>query len=132
MTTKPVLLDTHALLYWMNDSSELPRELRRRLSKTEQVVFVSAASVWEIAIKHRRGKLFGVEEYLARHSELHREWGFSGVAIDAEDGAVAGSLPFDHADPFDRMLIAQSLRLDATLATSDRTLRRLHRDTVWR
>ena len=111
--SRSLLLDTHALLWWMMDDPQLPAGLRERLADVVQVVYVSAASVWEIAIKHRRGRLHGVEDYLAAHAALHEEWGFQPVAIDASDASEAGSSTFDHADPFDRVLIAQSRRLDA-------------------
>lgn len=129
--SRPLLLDTHALLWWMMDDPQLPTGLRDRLLDPGQSVYISAASVWEIAIKHRRGRLHGVEDYLAAHVALHEEWGFQPVAIDPSDACEAGSLPFDHADPFNRVLIAQSRRLDAELATCDEAIRSVHADVFW-
>lgn len=129
--SRPILLDTHALLWWLLDDPQLPAGLRERMTDPQQEVLVSAATVWEIAIKARRGRLAGAEEYLANHAELHREWGFMPVAIDTEDARMAGGLAFHHADPFDRMLIAQSLRLKAELATCDEAIRAHHRDVCW-
>ncbi len=128
---KPLLLDTHALLWWMLDDPQLPGEVRRRMALPEQQVYVSAATVWEIAIKTRRGRLQGAEDYLQRHAAWHVEWGFASVAIDAEDARCAGGFPFEHADPFDRVLMAQSLRLDAELATCDEAIRQVHTLVFW-
>src|SRR3990172_10973869 len=62
----------------------------------------------EIAIKRRKGRLTGVDDYLARYLELHEVWGFSTVVIEPADAVAAGTLCLPHDDPFDRMLIVQS------------------------
>jgi len=129
--SRPLLLDTHALLWWLMDDPNLSPGLRDALADPDQGVYISAASVWEIAIKQRRGRLRGAEDYLAAHAELHEEWGFQPVAIDSADAAAAGGFPFIHADPFDRVLIAQSRRLEAPLATRDEAIREVHEDVVW-
>lgn len=128
---RPLLLDTHALLWWMMDDPQLPPDLRQRMADPQQPVLVSAASVWEIAIKRRRGRLSGVDAYLADHAGLHRDWGFQPVAIDPADAAAAGSFDFAHADPFDRVLIAQSRRTGADLATCDTSIRAVHPAVYW-
>ena len=129
--TLPLLLDTHALLWWMMDDPRLPVSLRERIANTEQVVHVSAASVWEIAIKTRKGRLRGTEPYLRNHSTLHRSWGFLPVSIESADAAAAGALELPHGDPFDRMLVAQAQRLGADLATRDQILRQCFARAVW-
>ncbi len=125
------LLDTCALLWWMADAPELGAAARRAIAQPRNDVLVSVASVWEIAIKRRRGRLVGVDEYLARHADLHDEWGFGTVVIEAEDTVRAGTLPLPLQDPFDRMLIAQSHRLGARIVTCDRAIRRHVRGCVW-
>jgi PIN domain nuclease of toxin-antitoxin system len=102
------LLDTHALLWWLSDDSSLTKKVRRIIAETENVVFVSAASAWEVATKVRLGKLptaTGLAADFAGH--LERE-GFQELAISSEHAIRAGLLPGPHKDPFDRMLIAQA------------------------
>jgi PIN domain nuclease of toxin-antitoxin system len=87
--------------------------------------------LWEIAIKRRKGRLSGVDEYLARHAELHAAWGFGMLAIEPVDAVAAGLLDIPHDDPFDRMLIVQSRRLGARLVTCDGDIRLHAPRCVW-
>lgn len=125
------LLDTCALLWWMADSPELGSRARRAIGDQRNDVFVSAASLWEIAIKQRRGRLSGVEEYLARYTELHDTWGFTTTVIEPADAVAAGSLVWQHDDPFDRMLVVQARRLGARVVTCDEAIRGLAGNCVW-
>jgi PIN domain nuclease of toxin-antitoxin system len=126
-----LLLDTHALLWWMADDAQLSPRIRDRIALPEEEVFVSAASVWEIAIKARKGKLHGVGPYLEQQAKLHADWGFVPVAIGPEDAVMAGSIALPHGDPFDRVLIVQARRLDADLATCDRAIADHCERAVW-
>lgn len=125
------LLDTCALLWWMADAPELGRAARRAIGNRNNQVVVSAASLWEIAIKRRKGRLSGVDEYLARYPELHATWGFSTAVIEAADAVAAGALSFPHDDPFDRMIIVQSRRLGARIVTGDDAIRRYVPGCIW-
>lgn len=125
------LLDTCALVWWMTDAKELNRNARRVINDSRNTIFVSAATVWEIAIKTRRRRLTGTEEYLARHSDLHQGWGFSSVVIEPSDAASAGMLSIKHDDPFDRMLIVQAKRLNCPIVTCDDSIRKYADKTVW-
>jgi len=103
-----VLLDTHALLWWLSDDAALTRSARKTISETRNTPIVSAASAWEVATKVRLGKLPTASDLAADFSgHLERE-GFQVLAISAEHGIRAGLLPGPHKDPFDRMLIAQA------------------------
>jgi len=103
-----VLLDTHALLWWLSDDAALTRSARRTIADTKNTMIVSAASAWEIATKVRLGKLPTANDLAADFSgHLDRD-GFQLLAISAEHGIRAGLLPAPHKDPFDRMLIAQA------------------------
>lgn len=115
----------------MADAPDLSAKARRAISSRGNDVLVSAASLWEIAIKTRRGRLSGTEEYLARYAQLHEEWGFGTVVIEAADAVAAGTLPTTHEDPFDRMLLAQAKRLQASIVTCDDAIRRQHTPTIW-
>jgi PIN domain nuclease of toxin-antitoxin system len=128
---RPYLLDTCALLWWMSDSPELGARARRVIVDRRQRIVVSAASLWEIAIKRRKGRLEGVDEYLARYAELHDRWGFATLVIELGDAVAAGALTIPHDDPFDRMLIVQSRRLGARIVTCDDAIRAHHDGCVW-
>lgn len=128
---RAVLLDTCALLWWMADAPELGRAARRVIASKRSRVIVSAASLWEIAIKRRNGRLAGVDEYLVSYRTLHHEWGFALIAIEPEDAVAAGALDIPHDDPFDRMLIVQGRRLGASIVTCDDAIRRYVPRSVW-
>ena len=125
------LLDTCALLWWMADAPELGRAARRAIGNRRNEIIVSAASLWEIAIKRRKGRLAGVDEYLARYAELHATWGFVTAVIEAADAVAAGTLTLPHDDPFDRILIVQGRRLGARIVTCDEAIRRHVAGCIW-
>ena len=104
-----LLLDTHAILWWFAGSRLLTPAAREAIADRTNQKLVSAASAWEIATKHRIGRLSGAAE-LALNIPAHlARQGFVELAVTVEDGARAGALPGPHRDPFDRMLIAQAL-----------------------
>jgi PIN domain nuclease of toxin-antitoxin system len=127
----PHLLDTCALLWWMSDAPELGRAARRTITNRRMSIVVSAATLWEIAVKRRKGRLSGVDEYLAGYAGWHQRWGFTAVAIEPDDAVAAGGLSIPHDDPFDRMIIVQAARLGARIVTCDDAIRRYVRDCVW-
>jgi PIN domain nuclease of toxin-antitoxin system len=110
-----LLLDAHALLWWLADDPSLGQSARDLISDTANEVFVSAATVWEISIKRALGKLEVPDDLVGA---LGTE-GFTEAPILASDGERAGSLDPHHRDPFDRMLVVQALRLDAAVVTRD-------------
>jgi len=126
-----VLLDTHALLWWMSDDAALSPRAKDVILNPEHTVLVSAATLWEIAIKQRKGKLSGCEDYLERYPTWHARWGFATLDIRPEHAIRAGLIPAAHSDPFDRMLIAQSQLLGAALVTRDPSIRGLHPNCLW-
>lgn len=113
------LLDTHALLWWWTDDPRLS-PLARTLIETEtNEIWVSAASAWEIATKHRLGKLREAGDAVTRFPELVAADGFAHLPITYPHALRAGSYTGSHRDPFDRMLAAQA-ELDAlVLLTCD-------------
>ena len=110
-----LLLDANALLWWLADDPTLSRQARRAIADPGNDVLVSAASVWEIAIKRAIGKLEAPDGVV----DAIESAGFGGLPISLSDAADAGRLPPHHRDPFDRMLVAQAQRLDAVIATRD-------------
>jgi PIN domain nuclease of toxin-antitoxin system len=114
-----LLLDTHTLLWWLEESSSLPRSARKLIASKGNDVFVSAASAWEIATKVRLGKLpVAIDLAHDFRGYLERER-FETLAVNAEHGIRAGLLPGPHKDPFDRMLIAQALAENLVIVSND-------------
>ena len=102
------LLDTHALLWWLDGDERLSLPAREWISVPDTKVLVSAASAWEIATKVRIGKLPGAVEVAAGFRECLAAQGFTSLVISTDHALRAGSLPGPHLDPFHRMLIAQA------------------------
>ncbi|WP_433725310.1 type II toxin-antitoxin system VapC family toxin [Actinoplanes sp. CA-051413] len=109
-----LLLHTHVVLWWLTDDPTLAAEIKDRLDH-EPDVYVSPATIWEVAIKQSIGKL----DKPADLPERIRDSGFRHLDLTAEHGIVAGRLPLIHRDPFDRMLIAQAQVERLTLMTRD-------------
>ena len=114
-----VLLDTHAFLWWIEDSPKLPSSARQVIADESNEIVVSAASAWEIATKYRLGKLPEAEIVVANVAGCIVDEGFEALAISVADAERAGRLPGHHRDPFDRMLIAQALGHDLAIVSVD-------------
>lgn len=110
-----LLLDTHALLWWLADDPALSPVARAAIAAGPTRVFVSAASAWEMSIKHAQGKLESPDD-LEAQLITHR---FQPLPITVAHALVAGRLPRHHGDPFDRMLIAQAQFHQLTVVTHD-------------
>jgi len=126
-----LLLDTHALLWWFTDDERLSPTARQLIVDSDNRVFVSAASAWEIATKQRLGKLPGVPEAAARFSELVAADGFSHLPITHHHSLRAGGYEAAHRDPFDRMLAAQSELERLPLVTRDPAFEAFSIRTIW-
>jgi PIN domain nuclease of toxin-antitoxin system len=114
-----LLLDTHALLWWLLDDPAMPAAPRRAIERAD-AVYVSAASVWEIAIKQRLGKLPELTLAVAELPGLIRESRFTPLPVDERHAAAVATLPLHHRDPFDHLLIAQAQSEQLTLVSRDR------------
>jgi PIN domain nuclease of toxin-antitoxin system len=108
------LLDTHVLLWWLDDSPKLGPRCKELIGDQRNEVFVSAATTWEISIKKALGKLEAPEDI----DSIVEDEGFSKLPISLYHCQLAGSLPVLHRDPFDRMLIAQAQSDGLILMTS--------------
>jgi PIN domain nuclease of toxin-antitoxin system len=117
-TPSAVLLDTNALLWLVTQPEKISKPAREILSEPSTEVNVSAASAWEIAIKTRLGRLDG-DPLLSAWSDILADMTATELPIDAADAILAGRLPWDHKDPFDRVIVAQAARRNLTIATSD-------------
>jgi PIN domain nuclease of toxin-antitoxin system len=111
-----LLLDTHVLLWALADSPKLSRKLREKIRDPTNDVLVSAATVWEIEIKKRLGKLSVPDNLL----EFIEASDFTPLPINFAHAMAAEALPLHHTDPFDRMLIAQARQENFVLVSRDR------------
>ncbi|MDE2664351.1 MAG: type II toxin-antitoxin system VapC family toxin [Gemmatimonadota bacterium] len=125
------LLDTHAFLWWIADSGRLSRKARRLVADETNDIAVSAASAWEIATKHRIGRLPGGEAVALDVAGRISDQGFSELPISVSDGERAGRLPGPHRDPFDRMLAAQALARGLPIISIDGVFDRYGLDRLW-
>ena len=121
-----LLLDAHALLWWLADDPSLDRNARDLIADPTNEVIVSAVTVWEISIKRAIGKLSAPDGLAA---VLERS-GFIEAPVTAADAERAGGLEPIHRDPFDRMLVAQAVRLRAVVVTRDPVFGRYGTETV--
>jgi PIN domain nuclease of toxin-antitoxin system len=126
-----LLLDTHALLWWLADDARLAEVARKAIADPTNDAFVSAASAWEIAIKVRLGKVTmpdDLAEQLAANS-------FTALPVQVPHALAVRRLPDHHRDPFDRLLVAQAQIERLTVVTADETIPRydvavLRADTI--
>ncbi len=110
-----LLLDTHVLLWWLAEPERLSTQSRDVLADGGNVVFISAATIWEAAIKERLGKLDGASHLAAQV----RGQNMTELPISFRHAAAAAALPPHHRDPFDRMLVAQAQCESLTFVTRD-------------
>jgi len=113
-----LLLDTHALIWLMEEDSRLNDKARAVIASAEEV-YVSAASIWEIAIKTRLGKMKADPEELL---ELMQRAGVRELPVSARHAVATKVLPLLHGDPFDRLLVAQAITESMRLLTADAQL----------
>ncbi len=113
-----LLLDTHVFIWSVMANRQLKSDARAYLASA-QAVYVSAASIWEIAIKAQLGKIEGDAQAFAAAIETS---GFEELAVTAAHAAAVARLPLHHRDPFDRLLLAQAFSEPLRLVTADRAL----------
>ena len=126
-----MLLDTHTLLWFLNNDSRLPVGVRRKIEETE-LVFVSAVSIWEIAIKINIGKLNIVTSF-EEIKENMNALNIQELPIEFDDSRGYTGLPIlkEHKDPFDRMIVAQAMRRSLTLVSADKKLDAYSINRLW-
>ena len=110
-----LLLDTDIVLWWLSDNPLLPAAARGAISSPDNEVMVSAAAIWEIAIKKAVGRLEAPDDLL----EVLTTSDFETLEITASHALLAGGLAPHHSDPFDRMMIAQARAENLTLVSVD-------------
>lgn len=113
-----ILLDTQVVLWWLADDPRLGKQSRRAISDRQARVAVSAVSVFEVETKRRLGKLDAPQGLV----EAIEAEGFEFLVLDADQAELGGTLDWDHRDPFDRLLVAQSRRAKAPILTADQRI----------
>lgn len=114
-----LLLDTHALLWWLAEPDRLGSAARQAIADARTAVYVSAASAWEIAIKSALRKLSVPPDLRTWFPEALRANRFTSLPITVEHALGVERIPRLHADPFDRLLIAQAMAEGLTIVTGD-------------
>lgn len=113
-----ILLDTHCLLWWLDDAPELGTVGRELIADPQNLIFVSVASFWELRIKEGIGKI----ELPSNFLEAVREQSFEMLPIGVEHTERLCGLPLHHRDPFDRLIIAQAMDEGLTVLSHDRAI----------
>ena len=126
-----LLLDTHTILWWVNEYEMLSEDVKSMLLNEENNLYLSIVSVWEIALKSRLGKLTGfdggVKKFLSKVNELPVHL----LPIKPKYIEIVETLPFIHRDPFDRMLIASAIADDMIILTIDENIHKYDVTTIW-
>ncbi len=126
-----LLLDTHALIWWLTDPDRLGNEARSMIIDGTNFVFVSAVSAIEVTTKFRLGKLPDAERLATGFWQEVSTEQFAELPISIAHGALAGMLPIDHKDPFDRLLIAQSRLENMPLVSNERLFDGFGVERIW-
>ncbi len=126
-----VLLDTHALLWFITDDPRLGRRAHAVIEEPDTQVLVSIASLWEIAIKHSTGKLPLVRSFAETFPAQLDANAFLTLHAKVDHLARLVGLPFHHRDPFDRLIIAQALTEGVPVLTRDRAFADYPVETIW-
>ena len=126
-----LLLDTHALLWWMHEPEKLSGAALEAISDGDNQVFVSAVSAMEIATKQRINRLDYTTPMAENFAPIMHDMGFVPLSVDCAHAARAGGLAGSHRDPWDRLLAAQAQIEDLALVTVDPKLTQWLTNTVW-
>jgi PIN domain nuclease of toxin-antitoxin system len=122
-----LLLDTNALVWWRDGSSRLSERVREQIGNPDNDVSVSITSLWEITIKQTLGKLHFLQDF----EEVLAEESFDLLGITYRHLRALATLPLHHRDPFDRMLIAQSIVEGMALVSNERLFERYGVTRLW-
>jgi PIN domain nuclease of toxin-antitoxin system len=114
-----LLLDTHALIWWLAGDDALSRRAREAIANEDNPVAVSAASAMEVATKFRIGKLPNAALLAQNFEAIVAGQGFDSLAISVHHAKLAGEMNITHKDPFDRLLIAQAQAEDMMLVSNE-------------
>lgn len=126
------MLDTHAFLWWVSGENPLPRKAANWITVETNLVYVSHAAVWEMAIKAKLGKLSLPEAagaFVQKQCKLNR---FQLLPISLDAIAMVETLPSHHHDPFDRIMVAQCLQEEIPIISADVVLSKYRVSRIWK
>ena len=126
-----LLLDTHAYIWWVSEEKRLSAKAWKAINARASHIYISAISAYEMAFKHREGKLPGVGALLMRLEDDIIDRGFTPLPVTLEHGRRAGELADEHGDPFDRMLAAQAICEGMQIVSNDEKLTALGAKCLW-
>ncbi|MEA5429491.1 type II toxin-antitoxin system VapC family toxin [Arcicella lustrica] len=124
------LLDTHTLIWFLNGDYNLSENARKAIEHKNAINYVSIASLWEIAIKVSLNKLDLHSPFHSIAEQINFN-GFQLLSITFEDTLILSSLPFHHRDPFDRIIISQSISKELTIISKDSYFNAYDVVTIW-
>ena len=124
------LLDTHAVIWYLEESTELPKKITSIIDNPEMDICISTVSLWEIAIKIKLGKL-DIKLTLRELLEYVKTRDFSIIHIEDEHLLALLDLQYTHKDPFDRLLISTAIAEDLTIITADENIQKYNVAWVW-
>jgi PIN domain nuclease of toxin-antitoxin system len=125
-----LLIDTHAVIWFITEDSKLPLKTKKIIENTENNCFVSIASYWEIAIKHSLGRL-NLDSELENIFRIIEKTGFEILPITTNQILINAGLPHHHQDPFDRIIIAQAIQDDLKIVTTDGQFKNYQVSLIW-
>ncbi len=125
-----LILDTHTAIWFVTDSYQLPKSVKKHVENPDNHCFISIATLWEMGIKHSLGKL-KLKAELKKIFELFLESGFILLPITPEHILTNTTLPFHHRDPFDRLIIAQAKREGFSLISKDQEFQNYNINLIW-
>ncbi|AWY21028.1 hypothetical protein B0182_05210 [Moraxella bovis] len=128
---KRYLLDTHTLLWYYTEPEKLSRTAIDILTNDDNQIYVSSASVWKMATKHRKGKLGKAQKILENFEELMIDADFKPLSVNWRHAKLSGEYALKHSDPFDRMLSAQAQIENLTLISCDNEIMAFPIDVIW-
>lgn len=124
------LLDTHALIWFIEGNRKLPAKIVTEIENPTSIIYVSIASIWELSIKMSLNK-FSFKNGLQNFLNLINDNGFEIIPVSLENTIKISNLEFIHRDPFDRIIIAQSICSNLTLITKDEEIMKYQVNTLW-
>ena len=122
-----ILLDTHSFLWWQEQSKKLKPHVQYLIANPENTVYISTASIWELAIKASLGKIKIPKDVKSAISTNH----FLILPVSIDHALAVQHLPKHHTDPFDRMLVAQAIVENLTIVSRDEELKRYDVQVAW-